>query len=64
MWIEFSLLGSFGDSGYAVRRYVICRAGKEMRDVFWDVFSRAPEMWPKALSDALPSFHVPVLETD
>ena len=44
-------------------RYVICGAVKELRDVFWNVFFRAPEIWPKALPDALPSFHVLVLKS-
>jgi hypothetical protein len=63
MWIEFSFVCSFGNSGYAVRHYVICRAGKELRAVFGNVFFRAFEMWPKALLHALSSFDVLVLET-
>jgi hypothetical protein len=64
MWIEFSFVCSFVNSRYAVRHYVICRAGKELRAVFGNVFFRAFEMWPKALLDALSSFGVLVLETD
>jgi len=64
MWIEFSFLCTFRICCYAVRRYVIWCGSKELRDVLGDVFFRAPEMWPKALPDVLPSFDVLVLETD
>ena len=64
MWIGFSFLCSLGISCYAVRHYVIWCAGKELRDMFGNILFRATEMWPKALPDPLPSFHVLILETD